>query len=302
VRLGFFFREAVRSIRSNVAISIAAIVTVMIAVFILGTFIPSYLYVQSAVRQQESRLDVRVFIADSATTPQVNALDAQIVALQTHGLVKSFTFVSKQEGLQQLEQEGADPSILQGLPNNPLPAAFDLTPTNPAKNPQIAAALRGSPAIDTTMPNGNGITYGQQVASRLLSIARFIQYAGLVLLGILLIAAILLISNTIRLSVFARRREVEVMRLVGATNWFIRWPFVIEGVICGVAGAVISVVALWIGKVLVVDPYVSSFNDPLTKSEVNTLGFGTLALILVVAGGLVGAVGSGVTLRRFLRV
>ncbi len=301
MRLGFFFREAIRSIKANVAISVAAIVTVMIAVFILGTFIPSYLYVQSTVNQQKSRLDIQVYVADAAPQSQVAALQAQIVALQSQGLIKSFSFISKTDALNQFKARLNDPSILTLLPNNPLPASFDVRPADPAKDGQIATALRTSHAIDTTMP-GNGISYAETTTNRLLTIAQFIQYAGLVLIAILLVAAILLIGNTIRLSIFARRREVEVMRLVGATNWFIRWPFIIEGIICGVVGAAISVVILWIAKILVVDPYVSTSTGGLTRDSATTIGFGTLAVILIVAGGAVGAVGSGFTLRRFLKV
>lgn len=301
MRLGFFVREAVRSIRSNVAISVAAIVTVMIAVFILGTFIPSYMYVQSTVQQQKSRLDVKVYVSNNATTSQVSALQNDIDTLQTQGLVKSYTVVSAAQGEKIFESELSDPGLLQLLPNNPLPGYYDLIPTDPSHNAQIAAALANNPALDTTMP-GHGVDYAAQITNRLLSFAKFIQYTGLVLIGILLVAAILLIGNTIRLSIFARRREVEVMRLVGATNWFIRWPFVIEGVICGVAGAIASVVLLYIGKIVVVDPYLNSTTNGLTKDTASTIGFWSLALLLIVAGGLVGAVGSGVTLRRFLRV
>jgi cell division transport system permease protein len=301
VRLGFFFREAIRSIRSNAAISVAAIVTVMIAVFILGTFIPSYIYVQNAVNQEKSRLDIQVYISDAATTAQVTNLQQSVTALQTHGLVKSYVFVSKDQALQKLKSELSDQTILNLLPNNPLPASFDVTPSDPGNDAQIATALRGNPAIDTTMP-GQGIDYAAKTTNRLLSVAKFIQYTGFVLILVLLIAAVLLIGNTIRLSIFARRREVEVMRLVGATNWFIRWPFVIEGIICGVAGAVISVAALYLAKVFVVEPWINNNSDQLTKNSVSTIGFGSLALILILAGGLVGAFGSGVTLRRFLKV
>jgi cell division transport system permease protein len=301
MRLGFFFREAIRSIRSNVAISVAAIVTVMIAVFILGTFIPSYLYVQSAVNQEKSRLDIQVYVADAATDAQVTNLQTAITNLQRQGLVKSYSFVSKQQALDKLKSELSDQSILNLLPNNPLPASFDLIPSDPSKDAQVAAALRGNAAIDTTM-TGQGINYAAKTTDRLLSVAKFIQYTGFVLIVILMIAAILLIGNTIRLSIFARRREVEVMRLVGATNWFIRWPFVIEGIICGVIGAVASVVALYLAKVFIVEPWISNNTDTLTKNNVSTIGFGSLAVLLVLAGGLVGAFGSGVTLRRFLKV
>ncbi len=301
MRLGFFVREAIRSIRANVAISIAAVVTVMIAVFILGTFIPSYLYVQSTVNQEKSRLDIQVYVADAATTPQVSALQGDIANLMNQHQVKTFSFISKQQALQKLKSELSDQSILTLLPNNPLPASFDLTPMDPAHDAQIAAALRGNPAIDTTMP-GQGIDYAATTTDRLLSVAKFIQYTGFVLILILLVAAVLLIGNTIRLSIFARRREVEVMRLVGATNWFIRWPFVIEGVICGLAGALISVFALYLAKVFIVQPWINSNSNQLTKDTASTISFSALAVILILAGGLVGAFGSGVTLRRFLKV
>ena len=122
------------------------------------------------------------------------------------------------------------------------------------------------------------------------------------LIIILLVAAILLIGNTIRLSIFARRREVEVMKLVGATNWFIRWPFVIEGIICGLVGALFAVLLLWGVKVGLVDRVLSDADSALSKDRQNSIGFPTLGLLLVAAGALVGALGSGITLRRFLKV
>ena len=109
----------------------------------------------------------------------------------------------------------------------------------------------------------------------------------------------MLVGNTIRLSIYARRREVEVMRLVGATNWFIRWPFIIEGVIVGLAGAVVAVAILWLGKVTVVDPLSDNFE---LVDSFSTMGFLPLVIILVASAMLVSALGSGITLRRFLRV
>jgi cell division transport system permease protein len=119
---------------------------------------------------------------------------------------------------------------------------------------------------------------------------------------ILVIAAVLLIGNTIRLSIFARRREVEVMRLVGATNWFIRWPFVIEGLIFGLIGALAAVLLLFIGKVTIIDHILNLSTSPLQQQTDSTIGLPALALILIVAGAVLGALGSGITLRRFLRV
>ena len=298
MRPRFFLAEAFRSIRANAAVSVAATVTVLIAVFILGAFIPSFLYVQSTVDSQKQKVDIDVFISDSATVPQVEGLRTQLAALQNQGQIRSFTYVSKDDALKELRGRLKDPSILQELPSNPLPAKFNVKPANPDNAQAIIDSVAGGPAIDAQL----GISYGKETADKLLSVARFIQWAGLGLISILLVASILLIGNTIRLSIFARRREVEVMKLVGATNWFIRWPFVIEGIICGLIGAVLAVALLWAVKVGVVDTWIHDANSALTRDQATTIGFPVLGLILVGAGALVGALGSGITLRRFLKV
>ncbi len=294
----FFIAEAWRSIRANAAVSVAATVTVLIAVFILGAFIPSFLYVQSTVDSQKQKVDIDAFISDSATVPQVEGLRTQLVALQSNGQIREFTYVSKDDALTELRGRLKDPSILEELPGNPLPAKFNIKPTDPDNAQGIIDQISDSPAVDPEL----GISYGKETADKLLSVARFIQWAGLGLITILLVASILLIGNTIRLSIFARRREVEVMKLVGATNWFIRWPFVIEGVICGLVGAILSVGLLWAVKVGVVDQWIQDADSALTRDQAATIGFPLLGLILILAGGLVGALGSGITLRRFLKV
>jgi cell division transport system permease protein len=298
VRLRFFLAEAVRSIRANAAVSVAATVTVLIAVFILGAFIPSFLYVQSTVVSQKSRVDIRVYISDSAKVAQVNQLQAAITRLQSQGLIKESTYINKDQALAELKSRLKDPEITDLVGSNPVPANYRLKPSDVENAPQIVADLKGQPAVDA----GLGISYGKETADKLLRVARFIQWAGLVLITILLVASILLIGNTIRLSIFARRREVEVMKLVGATNWFIRWPFVIEGVICGLLGALLSVALLWAVKVGVVDQWIAGADSDLTRDQATTMGFPTLGLILVAAGATVGALGSGITLRRFLKV
>jgi cell division transport system permease protein len=298
VRLRFFLAEAVRSIRANAAVSVAATVTVLIAVFILGAFIPSFLYVQSTVDSQKSRVDIRVYISDSAKVAQVNQLQAAITRLQSQGLIKESTYINKDQALAELKSRLKDPEITDLVGSNPVPANYRLKPSDVENAPQIVADLKGQPAVDA----GLGISYGKETADKLLRVARFIQWAGLVLITILLVASILLIGNTIRLSIFARRREVEVMKLVGATNWFIRWPFVIEGVICGLLGALLSVALLWAVKVGVVDQWIAGADSDLTRDQATTMGFPTLGLILVAAGDTVGALGSGITLRRFLKV
>ena len=300
MRIGMFFREALRSIRANAAISVAATVTALIAVFILGAFIPSFMYVRSAVDAQKAKVDVDVYISDNASIAQVNALKGRLDVLKTDGTIAGFTYVSKDDALRLMRERLRDPSVLDQLPSNPLPAKFNVQPAEAENANAVVAAIKDDPALDPT----EGIVYPQSTADRLLTAAKFVQWAGFALIGILLIAAILLIGNTIRLSIFARRREVEVMRLVGATNWFIRWPFMIEGVICGLVGAVVAVAMLWGIKVGVVDAWASGADTALTKSgsAATTIGFPLLTLVLVGAGAFLGALGSGITLRRFLRI
>jgi len=295
-----FFREALRSIRANAAISVAATVTALIAVFILGAFIPSFMYVRSAVDAQTAKVDVDVYIADTATVSQVNSLREKLDGLRTDGTVAAVTYVSKEDALRIMKERLRDPSVLDELPSNPLPAKFNVKPTEAENADVIVAAVKEDPALDPT----EGIVYPETTADRLLTAAKFVQWAGFILIGILLLAAVLLIGNTIRLSIFARRREVEVMRLVGATNWFIRWPFMIEGVICGLVGAVVAVAMLWGIKVGVVDAWAAGADSALTKtgSAAGTIAFPLLMIVLVGAGALLGAIGSGITLRRFLKV
>jgi cell division transport system permease protein len=132
-----------------------------------------------------------------------------------------------------------------------------------------------------------------------LQLTSAVKWGGIAFAALLTIASILLVANTIRLSLFARRREVEVMRLVGATNWFIRWPFVIEGILVGAVGAVLAIIVLAVAKVALLDPLFSGW---ALVGGVRTIAFPALLAIMMGAGVLVSAVGSGVSLRRYLRI
>ena len=173
-----------------------------------------------------------------------------------------------------------------------------MLPNDPEQNAEIVASLETHPAIHEEL----GVQFERETTSRFLDVVTIVRWVMLGLTVLLLVAAVLLIGNTIRLSIFARRREVEVMKLVGATNWFIRWPYVIEGILCGLAGAVVAVALLLGLKLAVIDPLSDATDSGLTADDTSSIGFVSLALILVLAGAVVGALGSGITLRRFLKV
>ena len=297
-RLRFFSLEALRSIRSNAAISFAATATVLIAIATLGIFLAVFSWSQSQIESQKDKLDLRAFIKLDATGAEI---ETAIKDMQGHPNVASIVYKNRDEVLAEAKkQSGAD--IFALLPDNPLPATITIKPDDPANQQKIIDDLGSKPYLlkDTSSPQGFSVN--QETTQDFLSAAKVLRWGAFGLMLILVIAAILLIGNTIRLSIFARRREVEVMRLVGATNWFIRWPFVIEGLIFGLLGAIAAVILLIVGKLTIVDRLLDLSDSPLQQQTDTTIGLPALALILVVAGAVLGALGSGITLRRFLRV
>jgi cell division transport system permease protein len=293
----FFSLEAIRSIRSNAAISFAATATVLIAIATLGIFLAVFSWSQSQIDAQKDKLDLRAFIKLDATNADYAAA---LAAVKAHPNVKGTTFLSREDALKEGREQFGD--VIDLLPDNPLPATIVIQPDDPANNEKIVNDLKSQPYWYKDSVSPDGFSVNQETTRDFLSAARVLRWGAFGLMVILIIAAVLLIGNTIRLSIFARRREVEVMRLVGATNWFIRWPFVIEGLIFGLIGAVAAVLLLVIGKLTIVDRLLAVSDSPLRQEADSAIGLPPLALILIIAGAALGALGSGITLRRFLRV
>jgi len=296
-RFKFFSMEALRSIRGNAAVSFAATATVLIAIATLGFFLAVFFWTQNLLDTQREKLDLRAFIKLDATGDEINKA---IAAVQAHPNVESVRFLSKADVLK--EQRQKFPDAFDLLPESPLPATIVIQPDDPVNNDRIVNELGGLPYWLKDNLTPKGFSVDQKTTKQFLSAARILSWGAGGLMVLLVIAAILLIGNTIRLSIFARRREVEVMRLVGATNWFIRWPFVIEGLVFGLIGAVAAVALLVATKLLIVDRVLDIGTSPLQTQGDTTISFGLMAIILVAAGALMGALGSGITLRRFLKV
>jgi cell division transport system permease protein len=293
MRLGFFLREALRGLRRSSAPALAALLTVLLTALVLGVFIPIVQATTGTANEVRSRVVVDVYVAESATQKEISELESAIARTTN---VKSVEFISKGEALARAQdknprafREGAEL-----LGSNPLPASFRVTPEDPDELGVIVDRLEagGLAAIDE-------VRNREEDTKEILSATGLVKAltAGLAIL--LVFASIALIANTIRLSVFARRREVEVMKLVGATNWFIRWPFVIEGVIVGFFGGVLAVLLLTIAKETFIDPLSERF---ALLAAPETIDFPLLVVVLMLACVAVSALGSGITLRRFLKV
>jgi cell division transport system permease protein len=295
MRFGFFLREALRGLRRSSAPALAALLTVVITALVLGVFIPIVQATTGTANEVRNRVVVDAYLKDSAT--EADRVEVQRSLEGTPG-VKSVEYISKDEALRELGRKVNDAQDkIELLGSNPLPSLFRITPEDPDELKSIVAQIApgGTPRLEAI----DDVQNRESDTGKILSATGLVKGLGAVMAGLLILASIALVANTIRLSVFARRREVEVMKLVGATNWFIRWPFVIEGVIVGFLGGVLSVLLLAIAKTTVVDPLSDRF---ALLAAPDTIDFPLLIALLLIACVAVSAIGSGITLRRFLRV
>jgi cell division transport system permease protein len=291
VRAKLFVGEAVRSIGANLSTTVAATMTVLIGMFLLGLFIALGSWVLSWTNRVEEGVVVKVFFEQDASPQQLNAVRLTLTEMDDLIPPNGIKFVSKEDALELMRQR--TPALVENLTSNPFPPSYEVRPTRAEDADDIVNRLAPLPA------GVSKINDGGETTDRVVQVAKII--GAIFLLGsiILLIASTMLISNTIRLSIFSRRREIEVMKLVGASNWFVRGPFMLEGLLCGLAGALLAVLLLLLAKEIALPAILPR----LEASEgVSALSFPIMALILLSVSLLVGAAGSGITLRRFLRI
>jgi cell division transport system permease protein len=297
VRFGFFLKEALRAMRRNAAPSFAALATVLVTMLVLGVFIPIVQATKGAANSVRGRVMVDVYMKSSATTADDTRVRGELLRIPH---VKEVEFVSKQQAYAQ--QSKSDPQAYALLSSNPLPDTFHVIPDNPGNVLAVRNALTppaaggGTGLID---PAIGSVSNKKTDTKKILEVTNLVTITAAVLTVLLTLASILLIANTIRLSLYARRREVEVMKLVGATDWFIRWPFVIEGIVVGAAGSLLAIGVLGVTKVALLDPLANNWT---LIAAPRTIAFTALVAVLLGAGVVVSALGSGLSLRRFLRV
>jgi cell division transport system permease protein len=296
MQAGFFLKEALRGLSRSSAPALAATLTVLLTALVLGVFIPVVQATTGTANEVRSRVVVDVYVKEGASGEETAQLRR---AIESTGNVKSVEFISKGEALQRAKEKNPK-AFREGselLGTNPLPASFRVTPRDPDELDRIVDRL--APAGHPQLAAIDEVRNREEDTEKILSATGLVKVLTAGLAALLVFASIALIANTIRLSIFARRREVEVMKLVGATNWFIRWPFVIEGVIVGFMGGVLAVLLLTIAKETFIDPLSERF---ALLAAPDTIDFPLLIVLLLLACVAVSAAGSGITLRRFLRV
>jgi cell division transport system permease protein len=292
--------EAFRSIRASMSTTVAATMTVLIGMFLLGLSIALGSWVLSYSNHVKSGIHVKVYMCTTtgydqcskdASVAQMNAVVRRLKAMPE---VKKVVFISKQEALRTERKKSKEMrQLIAGIPWNPYPDSFEVTP----KRGELAKVIQSNL---TPPPPGVAEVRGyDKTAQRVVKVGKIVESIFLIGVALLLIASTLLIGNTIRLSIFARRREIEVMKLVGASNWFVRGPFVLEGLICGIVGSLAAVFLLVLGKTVALPAILGHVTN---SGEGHALSFELNALIIVAVGLLLAAAGSGFTLRRFLKV
>jgi len=307
-RLRTIVAEAVRSLGANLSTTFAATTTVLIGMFMLGLVVGLGSWALSLSDHYKKQLLVNVYFCtdlrckSEATESQINNVHNALVNMPQ---VKSVRFVSKQQALAQERKKR--PEMVNSLPYNPFPSAYKVYPKQAEQIDTISRQLNsaGLGGIERICPTPPGSKAGRsaegescdRISHRVLSVANYLWIVVLIAFIVLMVSSTLLVANTIRLSIFARRREIEVMKLVGATNWFVRGPFMIEGLLCGLAGAVAAVILLLLGRTLFM-PLIHLTN----ASNIHAWPFGVHVLIVLGAGLALGAAGSGLTIRRFLQV
>lgn len=289
---GYFFKQAFKSMRRNLWMSIAAVSTVAIAAFLVGVFALLVLNVNFMAAKLESDIEIVAFV-------EVDVPRAQVLQLQEHLRslpgIASVTLVPKEEGLSKMNARfGGDRDLLGALGGeNPLPDYFVVKAADPERVARVAAQLAQIPHIYK-------VDYGKQEVERLFEVLRWVRWAGSALILLLIGSAVFLIATTVRLTVFARRRELQIMKLVGATDWFIRWPFFLEGFFLGAIGAGLACLAVYFGYFSLVDKvslqisFLALIEDPKAVYQV--------LWKLLAGGAAVGALGSIISMRRFLKV
>jgi cell division transport system permease protein len=291
MRVRLFFSEALRSIATNISTTAAAVMTVLIGMFLLGLFIVLGTWLLSWTGNVKKDIVVNVyFCTQGQCGEEVNEKQIEGVRTQlaSNPNVESFEFITKDKALEQMKERY--PELTEDLPRNPLPASYEVVPKDAELVQEIAASLEPTPA------GVERVTYGEKKAEKVLHWAAII--GGTVLFGsiILLVSSTILIANTIRLSIFSRRHEIEVMKLVGASNWFVRAPFMLEGLLCGLVGSILAVILLFVADRLALGRLLGG--DDGTEPW----AFPFIALTMIGVSLLIGAAGSGITMRRFLRI
>ena len=290
--LEYFVKEAAISLKRNNLMSFASITTVAISLVILGLFLIMVMNLNNMAAHLESQVQINVYLEDNLSEAERYEIGNNIKKIKG---VEEITFVTKDEAIERFrERLGEQKYLLDALDDaNPLPYSYEVKLTLPEQVKSAAAEIAEYPGVKTAK-------FGQEAIEQLFKLTHMIRVFGIVLILFLVFATLFIISNTIRLTVFARRKEIGIMKYVGATDWFIRWPFIMEGMALGFGGALIATLVLRTSYSAITNQIYQSF---MFLPLIPQYPFLTnLTILLIVLGMIIGALGSAISLKKFMKV
>lgn len=298
----YFIKEALRGFARNLSTTLGSIITIFLSLFVIGVFLVGAAVIENVVSSVESEVTITAYLSDDVSDSQVSSLTSEIKAIDG---VSGVSYVSKDQALENFRAMSSNPEIVDQLDGaNPLPASLTIDLSDPqmveSVADQIVANSTFKKACDEPSKPADSLKYGQKTVERLFQLTSYVRYIGLALIVLLIFIAMVFINNTIRLAILARRKEIAIMRLVGASNGFIRGPFLMEGAMHAIIGSLLA-----IGSIeLIHRVALPKVQSALTFLPMDVTGQ-TYVLIyvgLLVAGLVIGLIGSAFAMRRYLKV
>lgn len=295
-----FFREAIQGFTRNASTAIGSIVTIFLSLLIIGLFMAGGSMLDSLMSSVEDEVSITCYISDDATETQYKSMMDKIKGFDS---VQSVSFTSKDQAMENFKK--TNPDIMDGLDgNNPLPASIDVELSDSQKVAEVASRIASDSDFKKICDNesnpSDSVKYGQGTVERLFQVTNYIRIAGVAIVLVLVFIALIFINNTIRLAILARRREIAIMRLVGASNGFIRGPFLMEGALHAIIGSILAIGVIEILRNLAVP----RMQEMIKFLNFNVDGsvYATIYVALILFGLVIGILGSLLAMRRYLRV
>lgn len=299
----YFIREAFKGLARHMSTTVGSIITIFLSLLIIGVSAIAGTIVQNIMNSIEDEVSITAYVADDADEASIQSMEEWIAGLEG---VSNVTFTDKDQALEDFKSSmSSSPEIIDQLDGeNPLPASINVELSDPQLVSDVAASIQGNEDFVAICDNpddpSDSLKYGQKTVDRLFSLTNTVRYIGYALIVLLVVIAFIFINNTVRLAILARRREISIMRLVGASNGFIRGPFLMEGALHALIGAVLAIICLELLR---------NFALPMLTNALMwlpiTVAGSTYAMVyvgLLVAGLLIGVVGAFFAMRRYLKI
>ena len=299
--LFYFFKESLTGFTRNLSTTLGSIITIFLSLLIIGIFLVGGLIVDNTVKSVEDKVSITAYVSDDA---EQSDIDTVMKAIEKMDGVQSVGFTTKDEALQNFSNSMSSSEIVDQLDGmNPLPASIDVELADPQMVEGIASQIEGNSTFAKIADEENpadSIKYGQSSVKRLFELTNYIRYIGVALVALLIFIALVFINNTIRLAILARRKEIAIMRLVGASNGFIRGPFLMEGAMHAVIGSALAILSSEMLRRFAL-PQVSNTLAWL-PIDLSMTSYLMIYAALIVAGLVIAGIGSLLAMRRYLKV